>query len=81
MYVCMYLCMYVQKIYKFDVSICVLRTCPFLTMESISTCIRTFYNKLKIDAKNLNMAQQNVIMECVRHPELFCIHGKTKSPC
>lgn len=39
------------------------------------------YNKLKIDAKNLNMAQQNVIMECVRHPELFCIHGKTKSPC
>ena len=33
------------------------------------------YNKLKIDAKHLNAAQQNVIMECVRHPELFCIHG------
>ena len=46
MYVYMYVCMYVKKIYKFDVSICVLTTGPFLTMESISMCIRTFYNKL-----------------------------------
>lgn len=33
------------------------------------------FNSTKTDISHLNEAQQKVVVDCVRHPELFCIHG------
>ena len=33
------------------------------------------YNFTKTDISRLNEAQRKVVVDCVRHPELFCIHG------